>query len=327
MSVSDLKIIHVAVGVIRNDANQVLLALRPDDVHQGGLWEFPGGKVEAGETSQQALTRELFEETGIEIIRAEPLIKVQHQYEDRSVLLDVWSVLAFRNEPYGREDQNIDWVNIDKLSVDNMPAADLPIINAIRLPECCLITPNSGNDINSFMQCLQQSLVSGIKLVQFRSNCLSDVEYVALANDVISLTHDFDAQVMINQSRDVFEQTHADGLHLSGKALMLTDERPLGNDMLLSASCHNVAEVEQANKAGIDFIFLSPVLPTQSHPGATSLGWQSFHELTDLAEMPVYALGGMERSRIAEAQKLGAQGIAAIRALWGKSWTECKQTI
>ena len=316
MSASNLQTTHVAVAVIKNNAGQVLLALRPDHVHQGGLWEFPGGKLESGEVFEQALKREIFEEIGIEIISAEPLIRVRHDYADKSVLLDVWSVLEYKHEPYSKEGQKIEWININELSVENMPAADLPIITAIRLPEYCLITPDAKGDDPVFLQGLKCSLESGVKLIQFRSNNLSAPKYIELAKKVISLSREYNAQVMLNQSFDVFQCCQADGLHLNSKRLMGADKRPVSADVLLSASCHNQAEVKQAGKIGVDFIMLSPVLATKSHPGASALGWESFYDLTESACMPVYALGGMKQEHIAKAKKQGAQGIAAIRSLW-----------
>ena len=100
-----MKRIHVAAAVIRCVDGQILLAKRPEDKHQGGLWEFPGGKVEASETVQAALSRELEEELGIRPSAARPLIQVRHDYPDKQVLLDVWEVSAFTGEPHGAEGQ------------------------------------------------------------------------------------------------------------------------------------------------------------------------------------------------------------------------------
>ena len=124
-------IVHVAVGVIVDTRRQVLLALRPESSHQGGLWEFPGGKVEAGETVQQALVRELQEELAIVPIAMRPLLEIRHDYPDKSVLLDVWWVDAFEGEPEGREGQPIRWVATELLSDYAFPAANQPIVNAV----------------------------------------------------------------------------------------------------------------------------------------------------------------------------------------------------
>lgn len=123
--------IHVAVGVIVNARGEILIALRPEHSHQGGLWEFPGGKVEAGETVQQALQRELREELGLEIESLRDCVEIRHDYPDKSVLLDVWWVDRFSGKPLGREGQPIRWVAAHQLREYAFPAANQPIIDAV----------------------------------------------------------------------------------------------------------------------------------------------------------------------------------------------------
>ena len=127
------KRVHVAVAVISDKQGQILIAKRPDAVHQGGLWEFPGGKVESGESLKTALTRELAEELGIKLVSCEPLLKISHDYHDKEVLLDVWSVTAFTGEAYGREQQPIRWVAPKFLTDYDFPEANQPILKAISL--------------------------------------------------------------------------------------------------------------------------------------------------------------------------------------------------
>jgi 8-oxo-dGTP diphosphatase len=123
--------VHVAVGVISDGQNKILLARRPAHVHQGGLWEFPGGKVEAGETVQQALCRELLEELAIEVQQCQPLLTVVHDYADKSVLLDVWWVSQFSGIPLGREGQPLCWVAGVELRGLEFPKANQAIIAAV----------------------------------------------------------------------------------------------------------------------------------------------------------------------------------------------------
>lgn len=125
-------IIHVAVGVILNAENRILIALRPEDTHQGGLWEFPGGKVECHETVESALDRELFEELGLRVTACKPLTKIQHDYTDKSVLLDVWWVNQFEGVAEGKEGQPLRWVSAEELSDYRFPAANKPIISAVQ---------------------------------------------------------------------------------------------------------------------------------------------------------------------------------------------------
>jgi len=124
--------VHVAVAVIVNSEQEVLLALRQLHQHQGGLWEFPGGKVEAGELVYDALLREVKEELAVTILVAKPLIKIAHDYNDKSVLLDVWTVSEFAGTPQGQEGQSLRWCSITDLIDDDFPAANVAIINALR---------------------------------------------------------------------------------------------------------------------------------------------------------------------------------------------------
>jgi len=172
--------------VIRGVDGQILLAKRPEDKHQGGLWEFPGGKVEAGETVQAALARELEEELGIRPSAARPLIQVRHDYPDKQVLLDVWEVSAFTGEPHGAEGQPLAWVSPGQLDDYAFPAANRPIVAAARLPERYLITPEglSGPEV---LRGIQAALKSGIRLLQLRAPAMFDAQYRDIAVDALGL--------------------------------------------------------------------------------------------------------------------------------------------
>ncbi len=125
------KRIHVAVGIILNSAGQVLLAKRPDHLHQGGKWEFPGGKVEAGETVTEALVRELKEEVALTVEATEPFMVLSFDYPDKQVLLDIHSVRQFSGEAEGLEGQLVAWVNKTELSQYEFPEANKPILAAL----------------------------------------------------------------------------------------------------------------------------------------------------------------------------------------------------
>lgn len=126
------KTIHVAVAIIVNAENEVLLAFRQAHQHQANLWEFPGGKVEANETVYEALKREILEEVAITIVAAKPLLTVAHDYDDRSVLLDVWHVDQFIGTPHGQEGQKLQWCAIADLVDTDFPVANRPIISALK---------------------------------------------------------------------------------------------------------------------------------------------------------------------------------------------------
>jgi 8-oxo-dGTP diphosphatase len=123
--------IEVVVGIVRDSAGRVLVNQRRPDTHLAGLWEFPGGKRHAREGRQAALARELHEELGIEVVMAEPLLTLHHDYPDRRVHLDVWSVLEYSGEPRSREDQAIAWVYPEALSSLELLPADAPIVGKL----------------------------------------------------------------------------------------------------------------------------------------------------------------------------------------------------
>lgn len=307
--------VHVAAAVVVNPEGEILIAKRPLGVHQGGLWEFPGGKLEAGESVEEALARELHEELGIEPSQARPLIRVHHDYADKSVLLDVWRVEAFHGEAHGREGQPLKWVEPQQLREYAFPEANLPIIRAASLPDRYLITPEPGAS-KVFLQQLEGALARGIRLVQFRAKALDDTAWQALAEAVLARCHQSGARCLLNTSLPRFARCPADGLHLDSQQLYAHTLRPVDTSVLLSASCHTEADIRHAEHLDVDFIVLSPVQATATHPDAEPLGWDRFRELSDRAAMPVYALGGMRPEDLNTAFASGAQGIAAIRALW-----------
>jgi len=304
----------VAAAIVRD--GKVLLARRHVGAHQGDLWEFPGGKVECGEEACAALVRELDEELGITLESARPLIVVPHDYPDKSILLDVWRVDGFSGSAHGREGQPLTWVAVDELQQYDFPQANLPVISAIQLPAYYLITPDPVTEGDQFLQRLAVSLQAGVRLVQLRAKSLARQEYCALAVEVKALCHRYGAKLLLHGAAEMVLEVEADGLHLSGRELSSLSRRPLGNDYKLSASCHGAAELKQASDLGVDFALLSPVMPTNTHPGAETLGWQQFESLLEASPLPVYALGGMALVDLAAAQGAGAQGIAAIGALW-----------
>lgn len=312
--------IEVAAGVLQAPNGCVLLARRADDAHQGGLWEFPGGKLHAEEDARTALQRELGEELGIEVVSARPLIRVTHDYPDVSVLLDTWRVDAWRGEVHGREGQPLAWVHPEALHDYPMPAADRPIITAIRLPSLCLVTPSPDADRDGFLDSLRRALDGGIRLVQLRAPSLSPAHYLELLEAVRGVCAPHDARVMANPPAglglDSVLAAGVEGLHLNTVRLRQTASRPVPDSTWLSASCHDEEELAHARRVGCDFVLLSPVCSTPTHAEATPLGWERFARLAARAHCPVYALGGMHRHDCSIAWQAGAQGIAAIRSLW-----------
>lgn len=309
-------VVHVAVGVVRNSQGDVLIARRPAQVHQGGFWEFPGGKVESGESLKSALQRELHEELDIDITRCRPLIRIPHHYPDKHVLLDVWLVETFNGIPHGKENQPIEWCPASELWSLSFPAANRPIIHSINLPDRYLIT-GAFADKADFLLKLEVALKRDIKLVQLRAKSMNNDDFFSLAESACAVCHEYGARLLLNAHPDLVEEVAADGVHLTSERLMALSSRPLGPNKLVAASVHNQDQLVQAERLDVDFSVISPVIPTPSHPDARTLGWQGFQLLTELAIHPVYALGGMQAEHLPDVWQYGGQGIAAIRGLWG----------
>lgn len=311
-----MKRVHVAAAVIRDREQRILIARRADSQHQGGLWEFPGGKLEAGEAVQAALARELREELGIEVLAARPLIQVAHDYPDKQVLLDVWEVSDFSGQPHGAEGQPLAWVSARQLSGYDFPEANRPIVAAASLPGEYLITPD-GLDNGPLLRGLQQAIAGGIKLVQLRAPNGYDPQYRDLAVDAVGLCAG-KAQLMLKGPLEWLGDFPSAGWHLTAAQLRkyASKGRPFPTERWLAASCHNAEELALAEQMGVDFVTLSPVQATLTHPGAVPLGWDVARELIAGFNRPVFLLGGVGRAERAQAWQAGAQGVAGIRAFW-----------
>ncbi len=309
--------IQVAVGVIRNDQGELLITQRHSHQHQGGCWEFPGGKVELNEQIEQALHRELEEELAIEVKQAEPLIVIPFEYPEYHVVLNVWQVTQFSGDPVGQEGQPIAWVNETQLDGFSFPEANRAIITAIQLPSRYMITGKPADEPERFLQKLESALVWGIKLVQLRAKGLDNDAFLLLAKRAIPLCHQYGAKLLLNGSPSLLEVLpEADGVQLSSHHSAAFDNRPIALGKLLGVSCHTQEQLDHAVKIKADFALLSPVQATATHPDAKPLGWPRFSSLVADVPIPVYALGGMDASLENKARQQGGQGIAAISALW-----------
>jgi len=311
-----VKRVHVAAAVIRDSAGKILIARRADTQHQGGLWEFPGGKVEADESVSTALGRELHEELGITVTAARPLIKVRHDYPDKQVLLDVWEVSAFDGEPHGAEGQPLAWVSQRELVDYEFPAANQPIVAAARLPGQYLITPDNL-EAPALLRGIQKAIAGGIKLIQLRAPNGYDPKYRDLAVDAAGLCAG-KAQLMLKGPFEWLGDFPSAGWHITAAQLRkyASAGRPLPANRWLAASCHNAEELALAEQMGVDFVTLSPVQPTQTHPDAQPLGWEQASTLIDGFSKPVFLLGGVGPVEQQQAWEAGAQGVAGIRAFW-----------
>lgn len=305
--------VHVVAGILRNARGRVLLAQRPPGKDLAGLWEFPGGKVEPGETAPDALVRELGEELGIRAQIGRRRIAVPHG----RIVLDVHEVNAYEGTPSAREHQRLAWIEPDRINHLWVPAADRPVITSLRLPERYLITPAPvAGEETAFLECLKTALRRGINMIQLRLPGWSRAETVGLARRVRDLCHADGARVLLNADFELAGVLGLDGVHLPYRIAHALRQRPLPGNRLVGVSCHDADELAHAATIGADFATLSPLNSTTTHAQSIPLGWTRAALLLAEVAFPVYALGGLDGNDQRTAQEHGFQGIAAIRSLW-----------
>ncbi|HXG29244.1 MAG TPA: Nudix family hydrolase [Nevskiales bacterium] len=311
-----MKPLHIAVGVVSDAGGRILISERKPDCAYAGQWEFPGGKCEPGEPVTAALARELREELSLTVRAARPLIRLEHRYPDRHVLLDTWRVTAWEGVPEARENQRFAWVPATELDRYPMLAANRPIVRAVQLPETYLITPAPGRDRDAFVAALAHSLAAGVRLVRLRAPALAVDDYAALASRCLAACRQEGARLLLDRDPGLVERLGADGLHLDARTAARLRARPLAAGRLFAVSCHDGTELEQALALDADFAVLGPLAATPSHPGQAGIGWSAFVRLVGERPLPVYGIGGLQPQDLDTAWRHRAQGIAAIRGLW-----------
>lgn len=307
--------VEAAVAVILREDGQVLLGQRPAGKPWAGWWEFPGGKIEAGEAPFHALQRELHEELDITATRAYPWLTRHFDYPERHVTLRFFMVRAWSGEPHGKEGQALSWQDPAQLTVEPMLPANTPILSALQLPPLYGISNAQEMGETVFLKALEQALAQGLKLVQVREKQMDAAALKRFVHEVTERCHPRGARVLVNADPQLALDCGADGVHLSAARLMALREKPAG--LLAAASCHDAVELARAAELGLDCVVLSPVQATRSHPQARPLGWPRFAELLRDYPVPVYALGGMQLGDLEAAWQHGAHGIAMQRAVWG----------
>ena len=306
--------INVAAAVIFDAAGRFLLAQRPPGKAFEGYWEFPGGKVEPGESAGDAVRRELHEELGIEVDSVNPWLTRDFEYPHASVRLHFFRVYQWRGKPHGREGQSFAWQTTRGLDVAPILPANGPVLRALDLPDIYGITQAEALGLDAFKYKLVAALARGLRLLQVREKTLPADDLRRFAGDVVALSHRHGARVLINGDVQLAHDTGADGVHLTAAMLRALTQRPAFE--WVAASCHNRADIELATRLGADFVVAGPVAATPTHPGAPVLGWEGFTRCVEDAAIPVYALGGMQRQDLEKARQSGAQGVAMLRGAW-----------
>ncbi len=310
-------VMHVMAAVMLDALGRVLLAQRPAGKHLAGMWEFPGGKLEPGETPMAALARELREELGITLLRAEPLIRVPIHYPERELLLDTWQTNQWEGEPQSLEGQALQWLPPELVDPSMLTPADRWILQALRLPTRYAITPSDvrPEQRGFWFERIGQAIERSRQLLQLQLPLWPRELVRELAAGLLPLARRHGAQLLLCGDIEGARRLGI-GVQLKGRQLATLSERPLPLSQLVGASCHDAADLALAAQLAADFATLSPVAATQSHLQTTPLGWPRFQCLAEAAALPVYACGGLAPAHIAQARGNSAQGVAGIREFW-----------
>lgn len=332
-----IKTIDVAVGLVFNAKDQVLVAKRGGKQHLSGFWEFPGGKVEPDENCEQALSRELKEELGIAVRVAVPFMKLVHNYPTKTVRLFVFIIHQWSGklaEPYGAEGQPIRWSPLDALSSFQFPEANISIVRRLNLGRFIAITPENilpnAEGKSYLFRWIEINLQRNIRNFYLRLPHFSRKACEQFVDEYISIYGDKRVRLLIPSGgwleglRD-FQQLPewVSGVHFSAADLLkiykysreasLVDfHKQFPSNVSLGASCHNLEELKFAETLGFEYAFISPVLRSLSHPERKPIGWDVFFEMNASVWIPCYALGGLSQSHVDSAVQSGALGVAGI---------------
>jgi 8-oxo-dGTP diphosphatase len=314
---------QVAVAILqrKNESGQTecLLASRPEGKGWAGWWEFPGGKIEAGEGPEHALSRELREELGIKPTTMQQWLTRQFDYPEtndsaaKTVNLHFFFVDAWEGELRPREGQQLSWQCPENITVSPILPANAPIMSALKLPPIYAISNLAEMGEEIFFATLGSQLARGLRMIQVREKQLAKDAFMKFSAQVIALARPYGAKVLISEDIALARQLGADGVHLPSQSLLVLKTKPA--DLMVAASTHNKMELAYAQALDLDFVVLSPVKSTMSHPEAEPLGWQKFAELAENVILPIYALGGMSLSDLPLALSYGARGIAFQRSV------------
>ena len=314
------KQVAVAAAVIfrdgpegRGQGREFLLGQRAPGTFYPGYWEFPGGKVEPGEHPVDALVRELDEELGIRVLECSPWITLSHEYEHAFVRLHFFRVEAWSGELHDHVHSALCWQRADTLTVGPMLPANGPVLKSLRLPGRMAVSHAWQIGAAAQLDAIRRACAARPLLLQIREPVF-DEDTRVFAAEAIRIARSAGSLTVINGDPDTARSLDADGVHLKSAQLAALDARPALD--WVGASCHTADDLVHAQRLGLDYAVVGPVLPTATHPGAPALGWDTLANLIAGCAIPVFAIGGLDGSHEAQAHACGAHGIAAIRSAW-----------
>jgi 8-oxo-dGTP diphosphatase len=306
--------VNVSVAVLINADHQVLLGQRPPPKSWEGWWEFPGGKIEKGETSVDALYREIYEEIGVKISQFKKWVTRKYSYGGNDITLHFFKVQKWEGEVTSKENQKLVWTYLKNPNVFPILPANLFVQKAFYLPKYYAITNLSETSKKVFFNQLQNKITNGLKMIQVREKKISFNEFKIFSKEVIKICKPKNVKVIINSDVNLAYEIKSDGVHLTSKDLISIKTKP--KNLIVSASCHTQEEINIAEKLNIHFVVLSAVNKTKSHPNTKPIGWNKFQTIANKTNIPIYALGGLSTEDYEVALENGAVGIASQRSIW-----------
>ena len=307
--------INVSVGVIRDKDQKILISKRRQGVRHQGLWEFPGGKAKQNENPLETLKRELFEELDIQTVNALLMTELVEKVGNLTINFTLFNVFKWKRKAISKEKQQIEWVSENQLHKYKFPKINNIFCKFIRTPPLILVT-DQMNEPEKFFNELETFEDSGVDLVQLRPKIADAFRLDFFKSKIYQIANSLDLKLMLNGSLASFDSKIYAGLHLPFYEAAKLHSRPISNESLLSTSCHSIEEVKHAELIDVDFLYLSPIKKTATHPSAEPMGWYKANELRQLTSFPVYALGGMTVDELYTAKSLGFRGIAVKGNLW-----------
>jgi 8-oxo-dGTP diphosphatase len=305
------KIIEVVAGILLRPNGDFLLGSRPQGKPYAGYWEFPGGKVESGESFLQALAREFQEEMGIGLLRASYWQTRVHHYEHASVRLRFFLVHEWSGVPRPLEGQSFAWMRPGDNGVGPMLPANGPILKALTLPSRMMLTDARHLGVSGVLDRLNRPDAPSLVLV--REPEMDRENLIGFVHQVCESVHAYGGRVLLDANPLWLDGLAVDGLHLSEPRLMDLSQRP--EFEWVGASVSDAVSLAHAGNLSLDYALLGPVFSADAPVAAP--GWDRVQLIQETAvPMPVFVVGGLHPDDVAVARAHGAHGIALLPDVW-----------